>query len=67
MEKFKFVLKIFVVYSTFASAAYAYVDGGTALLLMQGAFAAVGAALAFLKKPWQLIAKIFGRKKNTGA
>lgn len=50
-----------------SSTAHAYVDGGTALLLLQGAFAAIGAALVFLKKPWQLIVKIFSRKKKNDA
>lgn len=51
----------------FSSTAHAYVDGGTLLLLLQGAFATIGAALVFLKKPGQLIAKILSRKKKNDA
>jgi len=46
------------------SSAYAYVDPGSALLLLQGLFASIGAALVFIKKPRQLIAKLFGRNKE---
>ena len=65
MNKINFLVKIVILTALFSTTAHAYVDGGTALLLLQGAFAAIGAALVFLKKPWQLIAKIFSRKKTT--
>ena len=51
----------------FSSPAYAYVDPGSALLLLQGLFAAAGAALTFIKKPWQLLAKLFQRSKDNDA
>src|SRR6185369_8095103 len=51
----------------FSTPAYAYVDGGSALFLLQGLFAAIGAALALIKKPRQLIAKLFGRRKDSDA
>jgi hypothetical protein len=65
MKKPFLLLKALLLSSLFSSSAHAYVDGGTALMLLQGAFAAIGAALVFLKKPGQLIAKIFSRKKST--
>lgn len=48
----------------FPSSAYAYVDSGSALLLLQGLFASIGAALVFIKNPWRLIDKLFGRNKE---
>jgi hypothetical protein len=47
-----------------SSPAYAYVDPGSSLLLLQGLFAALGAALTLFKKPWQLLAKLFSREKK---
>jgi len=63
----KIMLRIIFLNIIFSSPAYAYVDPGSALLLLQGLFAAIGAALTFIKKPWQLIAKLLGRKKNNDA
>jgi hypothetical protein len=65
--KMNFFLKFVFVSMLFSSTAHAYVDGGTLLLLLQGAFATIGAALVFLKKPGQLIAKILSRKKKNDA
>jgi hypothetical protein len=48
-----------------SSPAYAYVDPGSSLLLLQGLFAAFGAALTFFRKPWQMLAKLFSREKKT--
>lgn len=67
MTKDNYFFKIFVLSIALTTNAYAYVDGGTALLLLQGTFAAIGAALVFLKKPWALISKIFSRNKNKDA
>lgn len=64
MYLFNYILRLAFFSAVFSSNAYAYVDGGTALLLLQGGFAAIGAVLVFLKKPGQLIAKIFSRKKT---
>lgn len=44
--------------------AYAYIDPGSSLLLLQGLFAAAGAALTFFKKPWQVLSKLFTREKK---
>lgn len=63
----KFLLRLVFLSALLSSNAHAYVDGGTALMLLQGAFAAIGAVLVFLKKPGQLIAKIFSRKKKNDA
>lgn len=51
----------------FTSYAHAYVDPGSALLLMQGLFAAVAGALAFFKKPWKMIGNLFKRGKSDHA
>jgi hypothetical protein len=58
----KLLVNVFLLNTLLSFPAYAYVDGGTALVLLQGIFAFIGAVLVFLKKPWQLIAKIFSRK-----
>lgn len=47
--------------------AHAYVDGGTALLLLQGLFAGIGACLVFFKKPWQFMTRLFSRNKKNDA
>ncbi len=48
-----------------SSSAHAYVDGGTGLLLLQGVFAAIGAVLVFVRKPWQYMThKWFKAKKH---
>ena len=60
-------LRTFFLSILFSSPAYAYIDPGSGLLLLQGLFAAIGAALTFLKKPRQLIAKLFSRKKDKDA
>lgn len=67
MNKMFLLIKAIVASFIFSTTAHAYVDGGTALLLLQGTFAAIGAALVFLKKPWQFMAKIFSRKKKNDA
>jgi hypothetical protein len=67
MHSLKLAVKSISLLILFSSTAHAYVDGGTALLLMQGFFAAIGAVLVFFKKPWQLISKIFSREKKPDA
>ena len=47
-----------------SSPAYAYIDPGSSLLMLQGLFAALGAALTLFKKPWQMLAKLFAREKK---
>ncbi len=59
----KVALRATLICLIFSSSAYAYVDPGSALLLLQGLFASIGAALVFIKKPWGLIAKLFSRNK----
>jgi hypothetical protein len=49
----------------FSSPAYAYIDPGSSLLLLQGLFAGIGAALTLIRKPWKLLAKLFSRLKKT--
>jgi hypothetical protein len=62
-----FLFRTSFLWIALSSPAHAYVDPGSALLLFQGLFAAVGAALTFSKKPWRLIAKLFARKKDIDA
>lgn len=64
MKNLKILIKALIISSLFASPAYAYVDGGTALFVLQGLFGAFGALLMFLKSPWQSMARIFSRKKQ---
>jgi hypothetical protein len=64
MRTLRLFFHIIFIYFSLSSTAHAYVDGGTALLLLQGIFAVIGAVLAFFKKPWQLISKIFSRKNT---
>jgi len=47
-----------------SSPAYAYIDPGSGLLLLQGLFAMIGVALAFIKKPWSMLARLFARSKD---
>jgi hypothetical protein len=44
--------------------AYAYLDGGTGSILIQGLFAGVAGALAFLKIYWSKLTAIFKRSKS---
>ena len=60
----KIMLRVIFLCCIFPSSAYAYIDPGMGLLVLQGLFAGVGAALVFIKKPRQLIAKLFGRNKK---
>lgn len=48
--------------------AYAYIDPGSGMLLIQGLIAAIGAALMFIRNPIKgtvaLFRKLFGRNKK---
>jgi hypothetical protein len=61
------ILRALLMSAIFTTNAHAYVDGGTALLLLQGLFAGIGACLVFFKKPWQFITKLFSRDKKNDA
>ena len=50
-----------------SSPAYAYIDPGSGLLLLQGLFALIGGVLVSFKKPWQMLARIFKRSKDDDA
>ena len=63
----KILLRSILLCVVFSSPAYAYIDPNSALLLLQGLFAAIGAALTFIKKPWQMLAKLFKRNKGKDA
>lgn len=64
MKYSKFAIAAVIVSALSAAPAHAYVDGGTTLLLLQGFFGALGAAVVFLKSPWQMAVRIFSRKKQ---
>jgi hypothetical protein len=55
---------LFFLAMALSSPAYAYIDPGSSLLLLQGLFAALGAGLTLFKKPWQFLAKLFSREKK---
>lgn len=57
-------LRVMLLSIVFSLPAYAYIDPGSGLLLLQGLFAAIGAVLTFVKKPRQFIAKLFSRRKK---
>jgi hypothetical protein len=57
-------IRCFCLAIALSTPAFAYIDPGSSLLLLQGLFAAAGAALTFFKKPWQLLGKLFSREKK---
>ena len=64
----KFFLIIIIYYFTFITSSYAYLDPGSASIILQsilGAIAAVGATIGlYWKKIKNLFFKIFRKKKN---
>ncbi len=64
LHTLRIVTGFFLLTLALSTPAYAYVDPGSSLLLLQGLFAALGAALTFFKKPWQMLAKLFSREKK---
>lgn len=44
--------------------AFAYVDPGSGMLLWQGLLAAVGAALMFIRRPWEALKRFIDRFRN---
>ncbi len=64
LHPLRIALGCFLLAMALSTPAYAYVDPGSSLLLLQGLFAAIGAALTFFKKPWQMLAKLFTREKK---
>ena len=64
MINFSPLLKVALLSIILTSPAYAYVDGGTGLLAIQGVLAALGAFAVFMKSPRQTIVRIFSRKKQ---
>jgi hypothetical protein len=64
VEALKISLRLLSLAVLFSTPAYAYVDPGSSLLLLQGLFAFIGAALTYFRKPWQLLAKLIARKKK---
>jgi hypothetical protein len=48
----------------FSANAYAYIDPGTGMLLIQGLIAAIGAALVFIRHPIKSLKKLFSKKKD---
>jgi hypothetical protein len=64
LHTLRITLGLFCLAIALSSPAYAYIDPGSSLLLLQGLFAALGAALTFFRKPWQMLAKLFTREKK---
>lgn len=62
------LLNFFLLYSLFSLPAYAYIDPGSSLLLLQGLFAAIGAAFIFAKSIFRILSsafrKLFGLSKD---
>lgn len=51
----------------FPSTSFAYIDPGAGMLLLQGAIAAVAAALVFIRKPWAWLSRKFRFRKRRDA
>jgi hypothetical protein len=64
LHSLRIALGLFILALALSSPAYAYVDPGSSLLLLQGLFAALGAALTFIRKPWQMLVRLFSREKK---
>ena len=52
---------LLVVLATLPSLAFAYIDPGSGMLLIQGLVAAVGAIIVFVKNPISTIKRLFAR------
>lgn len=50
--------------SLFPCTAYAYIDPGSGMLMLQGLIAAIGACIAFVKDPIGKIKALFGKFKS---
>lgn len=48
----------------FPCTAYAYIDPGSGMLMLQGLIAAIGACIAFVKDPIGKIKALFGKFKS---
>jgi hypothetical protein len=55
-------IKLFTLCITFPGVAYAYVDPGMGMLVMQGIIALIGAVIFFLKNPIKFLKSIIKRK-----
>ena len=64
LQFLRIALGWFLLTLAFSTPAWANIDPGSSLLLLQGVFAALGAALTFFKKPWQMLGKLFSREKK---
>ncbi len=53
-----------VLFATVTTNAYAYIDAGSSLLVLQGIFAFIGAALVFIRHPISACKSAFHRIKN---
>ncbi len=62
MKKYQYIIFAFTIFT--ALPAYAYIDPGTGLLLMQGLFAALGFLVAFVKNPVKKIKDLSKRLRG---
>lgn len=59
---FSFSLLVVIINFLLFTPAYAYLDGGTGSVLLQGLCASIAAGLAFLRIYWEKVKKLFTRK-----
>ena len=59
--------RVIVLFLALSTPAYAYIDPGSGLLMLQGLFALIGGVLVSFKKPWQMLVKIFKGSKGNDA
>ena len=46
------------------ASAFAYIDPGSGMLLLQGLIAAIGAVLVFVRHPWETIKRLLARWRS---
>lgn len=63
MKNRLYVYGIFIAITS-PTSAFAYIDSGTSLLLMQGILALLGAVVVFVKNPLQTIKSLISRLKK---
>lgn len=59
MKRFRLLIAVLLLCAL--NPAYAYVDPGTGLMVLQGLFAAIGFAVAFIKNPVRKLKELFKR------
>lgn len=57
-------LRFFFIVLLFPLPAFAYIDPGTGLLMLQGLFAAIGALVIFVKNPIKTLKRLFAKLRG---